>query len=282
MQKLMQMTCQTRSHRTAQHWAIHRMSVGEHATQIKEPLHPAPVARPLRFQVLSAFVNIRSGQSVTDQVLAQHDVGDIFDVDVCEGNWAQPSAHFSGGARGWVMINGSEIGLGLLLRELPDASDGGEVDRSKPRPNALTQRLPLLMRALPVQAGSSILPKGTRGPVARWSVQRPMTLVHAAPRREAAVSAVVVAGDFVWSCQLADVPEEGAQAAVQARTISGESWHRIADPDGWIHSLCPAGELYLSLPLPLYATARRRSAPHLRKRRPGKARAAPHSLPHTA
>jgi len=76
------------------------------------------------------------------------------------------------------------------------------------------------------------LPPGTSGPVMRWRVLRPMMLVHAAPTRESAVSAVAVADDLVWSCAL--VPPSQSDG-------DGGGWRRLADPDGWVAPLCPAG-----------------------------------------
>ena len=252
---------QTRVHRTAQRWAFHDAArtppaadasvehISNSELSLHEPALGSPSDQPvLCFKVVSPFVNIRARQSLTATVLGQHDEGDEFVVGRCEGNWVQPAERFAGGAQGWAMVDGAELGLGLLLRQVPSGTAHGREAKRRDgdahrgrRADALTQRLPLLLRAPPVHAGP-VLPHRTHGPVCRWCVQRPLTLVHAAPRRDAAVCSVAVAGDFVWSCECGAASD--AEASSVATALHG-GWLRLADPDGWVHSLCPAGFMQL-------------------------------------
>lgn len=220
---------------------------------------PATPSAVSQFQVLSPFINIRSGPTTTSEVLAQHDEGQIFDAELVEeSNWVRPCAAYGGGVRGWAMIDGAELGLGLLLRRLHATAvdtlrvPPAPVQSRAPRPSALTQRLPLLLRAPPVRSEGP-LPVGTRGPVTRWRVLRPMILVHVAPSRDAAVCAVAVAGDLVWSCEPTDAELHSSSDSSGGGESSAGLWCRLADPDGWVHAQCPAGFTQLEAQEELHA-----------------------------
>ena len=213
--------------------------------------------------MLLAYVNVRAARTVTSRVLARRFAADVFTVDAVLDGWARPAERF-GSLEGWVLVDGSSLGVGPLLARLADdeADDApGEVPPTVARLTSVRERYaPLLFRQpRPVDAEGP-LPRGVCAPVVRWRAARPLVLVHAQPSRASSVVEACVQGELLWSgtaAEVADSDRDGAVAHAEAATtddvgsgVGGGGraaaadwggWVRLADPDGWVHVRCPAG-----------------------------------------
>ena len=139
----------------------------------------------------------------------------------------------------------------------------------------------MLVRPPKPVPSSGPMPAGVTGPVHRWRVQRPMTMGHAQPSRSSAIVDVVLEKQLVWSGVAETVQAAtdlrllqhgggsngsgggsngsgggsngsgggsngsgGGSSGSDAPPLYGsgtELWHRLADPDGWVHFKCPGG-----------------------------------------
>ena len=196
------------------------------------------------FRVVPAFVNVRDAPSLTAYLLCRRWEGELIEAIEERDGWIRDASEY-GSVSGWLLIDGSQLGLGLLLDRV--TPDSGPPPTPKPRPNAtnLDRYGPLLVRAPKSVPSSGPLPSGVSAPVRRWRGQRPMTLVHAQPSHRAAVVDVVLQGELAWTGKAVAhaVMSDNGDAE-----DDGANWHRLAVPDGWVHTLCPAGEVQLAPP----------------------------------
>jgi hypothetical protein len=241
-------------------------------------LPPTPVAT---YRVIPGFVNVRAEPSVKARILARRFQGEAFEAVEERAGWVRDSASYGSVDVGWLLVDGSSLGVGLLLERVPH----GTVSTPPARFSLADRYLPLLARAPKPVPVDGPLPEGVRGPVRRWRVQRPMTLVHAQPDRDTPVVDVVLQGELVWSGVASGLtipshappppppphppahPSTGPRAGSRTGPPShpsaedvhdwhrlaepdGHDWHRLAEPDGWVHTLCPAGEVQLTPPSP--------------------------------
>ena len=219
------------------------------------------------YRVAVGFVNVRSERTVSSHLLARRYAGETFWADANVEGWVREAALF-GASAGWLLIDGSSLGLGTLLERL-DENDTEVAPGSVPSQTSDVRRhLHFLVRPPPAATHSGgALPNGTSAPVRRWRVARPLTLVHAQPDRSSPVVDVAVAKQIVWTCNAHETLPVALRTDHAGRASAADNaspppppplpqqqpmedaegvWHRVAQPDGWIHHLCPAGHVQLN------------------------------------
>ena len=84
------------------------------------PEHDSAVERPFaKYEVLFGPVRVHEAPSLHSDVLDFRRQGEVLDVDLRQDGWVRLSGtDYFGGKRGWLLISGDQIGLGLLLKEL--------------------------------------------------------------------------------------------------------------------------------------------------------------------
>ena len=188
---------------------------------------------PIYFRVSHTFVNVRAGPSVHSRLLARRFEGECFTADDERDGWVRDGSTRYGSADGWLLVDGASLGLGSLLERVDEAAAAAVA----PAPSKVTLErfMPLITRPPKPASSDGPLPPGLVGPVRRWRVLRPLSLVHGGPSRGAPVVDVALDGEFVWS------------AAVDGASPIAD-WVRLAEPDGWVHLRCPAGHEQLGPP----------------------------------
>ena len=78
------------------------------------PTSPLAATRAYRV-VHSPFVYYRSGPSQDGSVLGVAPHGTRIEVDAECGGWLRSTAIVADGQKGWVLLDGSKVGLGTLL-----------------------------------------------------------------------------------------------------------------------------------------------------------------------
>jgi acyl carrier protein len=67
------------------------------------------------FRVLPTFVNVRAGPSVKARILARRFEGETFEAVEERNGWVCEGARADGKTPGWLLVDGTSLGLGVLL-----------------------------------------------------------------------------------------------------------------------------------------------------------------------
>ena len=131
---------------------------------------PPPPTTQRFFRVLPAFVNVRQERSVSSPMLARRFQGEVVEADAEVDGWVRCIERY-GSRRGWLLLDGSALGHGLLLAPL--TAEAAEAARSSPPPpppeSPLTRYLPMMIREPKHATDAGPLPAGVSAPVHRWS-----------------------------------------------------------------------------------------------------------------
>lgn len=82
------------------------------------PQEPAPSAR---YEVVHDYVNVRSEPKLTGGLISRRAKGVILEIDpeAAADGWVRLRDRIKG-SEAWVMVDGRQLGLGLLLKRLPE------------------------------------------------------------------------------------------------------------------------------------------------------------------
>ena len=269
---------QRQSHAVAQSTAILPAPPQPTASKIKDA-SASGAAPPKVFRVVPSYINVRAKPSTSAALIARRFQGDCFEVDLERNGWVRGVQCIGDpGQEAWTLIDGKALGLGILIERLPPSlaakatlapPHGANAEPSSSGENS--QLVNMLLK--PPKSADGPLPTGVRGPVRRWRVLRPMTAVYGKPDRTSPMIDAVLQNELVWTATDVSLPHTASGEAASGQASSGqassgqassgqapplslrdgsadggavtegslEEWHRLADPDGWVHVRCPAG-----------------------------------------
>lgn len=78
--------------------------------------YPNNVARPRYYEVIIATIKVRAAPSTSADVLTHHKARTVIECDAEHAGWVR-LAQLVEGRRGWMLVDGSALGLGPLLRK---------------------------------------------------------------------------------------------------------------------------------------------------------------------
>jgi hypothetical protein len=219
-------------------------SIDHSAAAPRLPQTTTKVAAARWYRVVNKFVYVREERNTSSRILALQYSGDAFEVAREAEGWVCPTELY-GSYEGWILVDGVGLGLGALLERV-SASDAAKLQAAADAaaPASVQRHLNLLSRPPKAASVNGPLTPLVAAPVRRWRVSRPAVLVHAQPRRSSAVVDICLQSDIVWSgtvVRAAGAAGAAGAALSERQCHGGDDWHRMADPDGWVHTRCPAG-----------------------------------------
>ena len=93
------------------------------------------------YEVLPSAIKVRSAPSLDADVLDHQRARTVLECDAEYAGWVRLKTTLPAGQRGWMLVDGKAIGLGMLLKRVPASARLRELERDEEDAHARTQGL---------------------------------------------------------------------------------------------------------------------------------------------